>query len=131
MDDLPQQHKDRENRQFIFKFEVIHMNNRNKLSLAKYHPIYFNDLERYPRMNPIFIAIDWQGVNFIRRHRGNCLLCDKPSEYYDLSFCYQREVWVLYSSQTSYLPAMKLARNIQLSGASKVLGLLIATNFRG
>jgi len=94
-----------------------------------YHPVYFNDLVRYPQNNPILIAIDWRDVNFIRRHRGICLLCNKSPAYYDLSFNYQREAWVLYSCQTDFLTAMQLARAIQLSGASTVRVLLIAAEW--
>jgi hypothetical protein len=96
---------------------------------AKYHPVYFNDLARHPTTNPILIASDWHGVNFIRNRKGICLLCNKSPEYYDLSFCYQREIWVLYSSQTHFPTALQLGRTIQLSGASKVLVLLIAAEW--
>ncbi len=97
----------------------------------KYRPTYFKELARHPNANPILIAIDWRSVNFIRNHKGICLLCDKSPCYYDLSFCYQREIWVLYSCQEHFLTAMRLGRNIQLSGASKVLVLLIAAKWLG
>lgn len=98
---------------------------------SKYHPVYFNEMGRHPNTNPILIGIDWRSVNFIRNHKGICLLCDRSPHYYDLSFCYQRETWVLYSCQQHFLTAMQLARNIQLSGASKVFILLIASKWLG
>lgn len=89
-------------------------------SFTKIKPHYFNDLSRYPKANPIFIAVDWLSLRFIRQ-RGICLLCEKSPVCYDFSFCYQREAWVLYSHQNYFSAAMQLARAIQLSGAKKVL----------
>jgi hypothetical protein len=88
-------------------------------------PRYFNDLLRYPKANPVFIAVDWPSVNFIRRS-GICLLCEKSPTFYNLSFCYQREMWVLYSQQDYFSAAVRLAQAIQQSGAKKILVLLIA-----
>lgn len=85
-------------------------------------PRYFSDLSRYPKANPIFIAVDWAILRFIRRN-GICLLCDKSPACYDLSFCYQREIWVLYSHQDYFAAAMRLAQVIQLNGAKKILVL--------
>jgi hypothetical protein len=98
-------------------------------TFTKHHPVYFNDLARYPATNPILIAPDWRGVNFIRCRKGICLLCNKSPEYYDFSFCYQREIWVIYSCQPYFFNAMQLARTIQLSGASKILILLISAEW--
>ena len=91
----------------------------------KIKPRYFQDLLRYPKANPIFIAIDWPSLRFIRQS-GICLLCEKSPTHYDFSFCYQREAWVLYSQEAYFSAALQLGHAIQRSGAKKLLVIPIA-----
>lgn len=93
--------------------------------MQKMKPRYFDDLQRYPKANPIFITVDWASVRYIRRS-GVCLLCEKSSMYYDFSFCYQREIWILYSHDVYFLRAMKLGQAIQQNAAKKILVMSIA-----
>lgn len=72
-------------------------------------------------MNPVLIAVDKNSFNYIKRFHGVCLLCEKNNDFYDLSFCFEREVWVLYNREQKFLSAMQLARAIQLNGANKVM----------
>jgi hypothetical protein len=88
-------------------------------------PRYFDDLLRYPKSNPVFITVDWASLHYIRRS-GICLLCEKSPTFYDFSFCYQREMWVLYSHQHYFHAAMQLAQALQQSGAKKILVLFMA-----
>src|SRR5262249_22624908 len=95
---------------------------------AKIYPRYFNDIFNYPAANPILLAVDWQSLKFIRRLGGVCLLCEKSASLYDLSFCFQREIWVLHSQNKNFNAAMNLGQIIQISGASKILVLLLNTH---
>lgn len=70
----------------------------------------------------IFIAIDRDSLNFFKRHKSACLF------YRDLrvlSFCYQQEIWVLYSDTKYFESAMHFARRVQQAGSIKVLVILI------
>lgn len=88
-------------------------------------PINFDDIKKYPSSNPILIAVDWCSYNFIRRLKGFCLLCLGEAERYDLDFCYQREIWTLYSSSSETNNAIDLGRYIQHLGAEKVFVIAI------
>jgi len=71
--------------------------------------------------NPILIATDWNSFNFIKRHRGLCLLCEKENWNYDFDFCFGREVWVLYAQHQKFHLAISLAHVLQGCGADKVI----------
>ncbi len=79
----------------------------------------------YPNLNPILIAADRESFNFIRQLKGACLFYQKSLESQTISFCYQREVWVLYALIKNFTVAMQLARTVQLTGSSKILVILI------
>ncbi len=83
---------------------------------------YFDDLEKNPLANPLFITVDWRCLNFFKRHRGICLLCKKNNgfSFYDLSFCYRREIWVLYISENDQALALQLGHHIQKEGAHTI-----------
>lgn len=89
--------------------------------LSNQIPLYLDELKKYPVDNPIFIAIDTSCLKFIRHLKGVCLLCDKPPYFYDLSFCFEREVWILFSAVSLTHQAIELAQAVQLSGAKKTL----------
>ena len=93
--------------------------------MAKYKPLFFQELAEYPLYNPILISVDWNCLNYIRKYSGVCLLCNFLPSMYDLSFCFGREIWVLYSNPYDLDQALVLARSIQLAGAEKVDILLV------
>jgi len=90
--------------------------------IRKIKPAYFSDLQKYPKANPLFITVDYRCLHYIRSHYGICLFCKKDDSLsmYDLSFCYKREIWVLYLSPHDYIRAMQLGRRIQLTGATRI-----------
>ncbi len=51
----------------------------NKLSHgSKYNkrsPAYLETLHHYPVGNPLFIAVDWDSLQWIHQLQGLCLLC--------------------------------------------------------
>lgn len=94
-------------------------------TVLKPYPLYITQLKYYPTENPILIAIDKNCSDFIRRLNGICLLCEKSNEHYELSFCYQREVWVLYSCQDNLLDAMNFAYAIVKVGGIKIYVILV------
>ncbi len=73
----------------------------------------------------IFIAIDWDSFNYFKRHKSACLF---HGELRALSFCYQQEIWVLYSDTKYFESAMHFARQVQQAGSIKVLVILIKTS---
>ena len=79
----------------------------------------------YPADNPIFMAVDRLSLQRIRSSKGVCLYCPESAERYDLNFCFQREVWVLYAHLSLFSRAMDLAQAIQWQGASQTIGLRI------
>lgn len=81
----------------------------------------------YPKTNPLFIATDKTSFNFIRRLNGICLLANKFMNYEELSFCYQREIWVIYSHTEYFSFAMELAHILQSKGANKILVFLLSS----
>lgn len=88
-------------------------------------PVYADELRTYPVGNPIFMAVDRLSLQRIRSSKGVCLYCPEPAEHYALSFCFQREVWVLYAHVSLFSRAMDLAQAIQWQGASQTLVLRI------
>ena len=40
-------------------------------------PAYLETLHHYPTGNPLFIAVDWDSLQWIHRLRGLCLLCNR------------------------------------------------------
>lgn len=95
--------------------------------LSKRKPKYFYEFKRYLNASLIFLAVDFISANIIRRHHGICLLCDGIAEFYDLDFCFGREVWVLYAHRNNYMTAMQLAHRVQWVGAAKVFIILVNT----
>jgi hypothetical protein len=69
----------------------------------------------------IFIAADKESFDFIKNRKGKCLFYEEPPHVQMLSFCHQREVWVLYATPQHYPFALKLGRQIQLTGSQKIL----------
>src|SRR5262245_57292902 len=88
-------------------------------------PIYLEEVNRYPRMDPLLITIDWETANYIRRLKGPILLCKDQIKYYDLSSCFNKEVWLLYSKISDLNHALSFSKYIQLAGATKVAILYI------
>jgi hypothetical protein len=88
-------------------------------------PQYLSLLQEYPNRDPILISIDSPTQTYISRLNGMSLLCDHPAVNYELSFCFQKEIWVLYSRSGQFEKAMRLAQAIQLSGAKKIIVLHI------
>ena len=96
-------------------------------------PAYFSDLQNYSKINPLFITVDWHCLNYIRSHHGVCLLCKKTLDFstYDLSFFYQREAWVLYSSPHDHHFAIELAHTIQRAAATTIKVILFNKQLLG
>lgn len=69
-----------------------------------------------------FIAIDWDSFNYFKRMKSACLFYRHLRA---LSFCYQREIWVLYSHMKYFEAAMHFARRAQQAGSSKVSVMLL------
>lgn len=84
-------------------------------------PAYLETLHHYPAGNPLFIAVDGESVRWIHQLRGFCLLCNLWPGDYDLSCCFDREVWVLHSNGENSLAAMRLAQAVQRSGAAEIV----------
>lgn len=81
-------------------------------SAKKMKPGYYSEQQYYPQANPIFISIDWDCLNYIRNHHGVCLLCNKNAEFYDFSFCKDKEIWILYLEKGNAAIALKLGYTI-------------------
>lgn len=90
-------------------------------------PMHLGELRCYPSANPVFITTDHDSLCFIRRLKGICLYCAGNLITYDLSFSFERDVWVLYSKRSLLSRTMQLAQAIQLCGANKILVVLINT----
>lgn len=88
---------------------------------SKIKPGYLSELKHYPNADPIFVAINWPCVNQIRASHGVCLLCNKNCELYDLHFCKEKEVWVLYSQPSELLIAKRLGQSLIRHGARKIV----------
>jgi len=56
---------------------------------------YFYELKKFPKASIIFIAFCFACVNYVKTHGGVCLLCSRDPEIYDLSFCCNKEFWIL------------------------------------
>ncbi len=84
-------------------------------------PAYLETLHHYPPGNPLFMAVDWDSLQWIHRLRGLCLLCNRWPGDYDLSCCFEREVWVLHRGDNALTAALRLAQAIQQSGAAEVV----------
>jgi len=85
------------------------------------YPLYWPVLQRYPRMNPILMTLDRKTLHRIHQHRGHCLFCPRPIADYTLSFCFQREIWVLYSDKNLFERSVLLASALQAQGAANIL----------
>lgn len=92
--------------------------------LRKKKPTYFHELRHLSKDSLILIAVDRASLHLIRRFSKTCLFCHEDAAIYDLDFCYQREIWVLYADQRYFMSAMQLAYTVQRLGASKVLAIL-------
>ncbi|HVV68194.1 MAG TPA: hypothetical protein VHE99_04030 [Gammaproteobacteria bacterium] len=90
------------------------------------YPSYYQELLHFPKVNPLSITADIHSLRFTHRLKGQCLFCKEHPSRYNLSFCYQREVWVMYSKPCQFNEAMALAQAVQASGAGKILLVLIA-----
>lgn len=111
---------------------------RTLISSANYRvnrkrkPGYYTDFMRWQdTINPILLAADWSSLNMIRRFKGIALLCEGTPAQFDLSDCYQREVWVLFSNEEHFHKALELARAAQKNGATKVSTVLINIQLAG
>ncbi len=103
--------------------KIMFTSKHNYWRNQKIYPDYFFQIKHRPYANPIFITVDWRCLKFIMNHRGICLFCKNNYNVsaYDFSFCFNRDVWVLYSTQNTYSLSMQLGQTIQLAAASKVL----------
>ena len=89
----------------------------------KITPKYLSQLLRRKKVDPIFVTSDPKCLRYIQKLNGTCLYCDEQIEArkFSFSYCYQCEVWVLYSENTFENHSLELGRAIQRSGANKVL----------
>lgn len=89
----------------------------------KISPRYLGELLKRGKGDPVFITRDTKCLNYIQKLRGTCLFCDKhiDAHKFNLSACYQREIWVLFSDDSYEKNSFELGRAIQLAGANRVL----------
>ncbi len=108
-------------------FTSIHSNWQKQ----KNYPDYYFQIKNRPYANPIFITVDRRCLKYIKSHRGICLYCNHNQliSAYDFSFCYNRDVWILYSIRNYFPISMQLGQIIQLSAASKVLVIPLIIKF--
>ena len=106
-------------------FSSLNAYQHYQLFVLKQYPLYTSELKNYPKDNPVLIAIDQASSDYIRRLNGICLLCEKSYEQYELSFCYKREVWVLYSCQANHMDGINFACTIAKMGAIKIFVIFI------
>src|SRR5262249_30809937 len=99
-------------------------------SLSSTKPIYLEEINRYPQIDPLLITIDWETAHYIRKLKGTILLCKDEMKLYDLSSCFNKEVWLLYSKISDLNHALSFSKNIQLAGATKVAILYISCESR-
>lgn len=91
------------------------------MQIQKRKPAYYKDFLPCKDLNLIFIAKDWNALNLIQRSKQMpCLFCEHDASLYDLDFCYEKEVWVLYSTKEVLTEAMNFAQKIQFLPAKKV-----------
>ncbi len=76
--------------------------------------------QHYPLHNPVMITAEPQSWRGIDRLKGCCLFCPYSADQYDLSLCFAREVWVLYSRSQSWAATVELAQVVQQSGAAEI-----------
>lgn len=88
--------------------------------MFKRQPIYCQALDHYPAINPIFVTVEFCVLKIIQRFHGLCLFCPPPLQNLDLSCCFQREVWVLYSQSIYLSRTIELAQVMQQSGAAEI-----------
>lgn len=98
--------------------------------VRKAKPGYYFEQIKYKNANPLFIAIDWNCLNFIRDRNGICLLC-LPGQSYHLEICKSKELWVLYSSPSDLNYANELGYQFLIHGATKVLLILVSHKLLG
>lgn len=93
----------------------------------KIKPDYFYQVMSRPHANPVFITADWRSLRFIKVRRGMCLYFKKSYalSLYDFSVCYNREIWVLFSTRNNFSYSADIGHNAQLAGATKVLVILL------
>ena len=85
----------------------------------KRKPAYFSDFIKCKNADLILLTNSWNIVTWLRRLGGRiCLLCEDVPEKYDLAFCWEKEVWILYFHDF-FDKALKLAHTIQRNGAKK------------
>jgi hypothetical protein len=87
----------------------------------KIKPGYFYELQNHPNADPIFVVFDFFCVNYIRSCGGVCLLCNKDPDCYELSFCYDKESWLLCAKQEDFDVANQLGYKMLNCGAIKIL----------
>lgn len=77
--------------------------------------------QHYPLHNPVMITAELQSWHWLLRLKGCCLFCPYAIEQYDLSLCFAREVWVLYSRPQSWTATVALAQAVQQNGAAEIM----------
>ncbi len=73
--------------------------------------------------DPVFLAVDWPSWHCIHRLKGRCRYYSEVSA--DFSFCFQREVWVLYAKRAYFSRALHLGYAVQAHNAEKILLILL------
>lgn len=88
--------------------------------MKKRMPLYYEKLSCYPSENPVFITQEYLCLKQIHHYHGFCLFLPFPLIQYDISCCFDREIWVLHSNR-SLEPATSLAQAAQQNGAKKII----------
>ena len=92
---------------------------------------YFYEFKKFPKASIIFIAFYFLCVNYVRNHGGLCFWCSKNPEIYDLSFCYEKEIWLLCIQEQDFVRGNELAYLLLNHEASKVLIIPFNENLLG
>lgn len=91
----------------------------------------FYELQKFPKASITFIAFCFSCVNFVRSHGGLCFWCNRNPEIYDLSFCYEKEIWLLCIQEQDFVRGNELAYLLLNHEADKVLIIPFNKNLLG
>ncbi len=84
------------------------------------------DLVKLNIHDPVLLAVDWPSWYCIHRLDGQCRYYAETPTVKNLSFCFQREVWIVYARHASLRRALHLGYAVQANNAQKILLILLA-----
>lgn len=95
-------------------------------------PACYSDFSNFENSDLILLTKEL-GIFELLKRFGNrtCMLCAHKPQFYDLSFCSDKEVYVLYGNPERFDLALDLARAAQKNGATKTYFIRMAiTTFK-